>query len=129
MHREDGLPANGAGVVFREPAVNAVDVELVGAGQAAQLIPLGILINADAAGAPRLSLQASLAVGARGQIIDLLFGQATRVLLVLLIVEQKEVGQTQDGQCAVFHEVVCVPARRPTLIGGRDSTGTAVTPD
>lgn len=29
---EDGLPADGAGVVFREPAVNAVDVEFVGAG-------------------------------------------------------------------------------------------------
>lgn len=66
VSREDGLPADGAGVVLREPAVDAVDVELVGAGQATQLVPLGIVVDTDAAGAPRLPLQAGLAIGARG---------------------------------------------------------------
>lgn len=49
MHCEYGLPADGAGVVFREPAVDAVDVKFMGAGQAAQLVALGVLIDAHTA--------------------------------------------------------------------------------
>lgn len=56
MYSEDGLPANGAGVIFRQPAVDAVDVELVGAGQAPQLVALGVFVDADAAGAAQLAL-------------------------------------------------------------------------
>lgn len=59
---EDGLPADGTGVVFREPPVDAVDVEFVGAGQASQLVALGVLVDADAAGAAQLPFQAGLAI-------------------------------------------------------------------
>lgn len=103
MAGENGLPADGAGIVLREPAVDAVDVELVGAGQAAQLVALGVLVDADAAGASGLGLQAGLAVGTRAQVVDLLFGEAARVLLVLLVVEEEEVSQPQNRQRAVLH--------------------------
>lgn len=66
VHCEYGLPADGAGVVFREPAVDAVDVEFVGAGQATQLVALGVLIDADAARTTHLPLQAGLTVGTSG---------------------------------------------------------------
>lgn len=66
MHCEYGLPADGAGVVFREPAVDAVDVKLMGAGQAPQLVALGILIDANAARTTHLPLQAGLTIGTRG---------------------------------------------------------------
>lgn len=117
MQCEYGLPADGAGVVFREPAVDAVDVELVGTGQAAQLVALGVLVDADAARAAHLPLQAGLTVGACRQIVDLLFGQAPGVLVVLLVIEQEEVRQPQDGQGAVFYQVVGVPACGPSLRG------------
>lgn len=65
VHCQYRLPADGTGVVFREPAVDAVDVELVGAGQPPELVALGVFIDADAAGAPHLSLQAGLTVRAR----------------------------------------------------------------
>lgn len=66
MHCKYGLPADGTGVVFREPAVNAVNVEFMGAGQPAQLVALGILIDANTACAAYLSLQTGLAVGTCG---------------------------------------------------------------
>ena len=74
MYGEDGLPADGAGVVFRHPAVDAVDVELVGARQTAQPVALGVLVDADAAGPAQLALPAGLALRSSAQIVDLLFG-------------------------------------------------------
>ena len=80
VYGEYRLPADGAGVVLRQPAVDAVDVELVGTGQTSQLVALGVLVDADAAGSAQLALQAGLAVRASGQIVDLLFGQPQRHL-------------------------------------------------
>ncbi|KAG9351381.1 hypothetical protein JZ751_022630 [Albula glossodonta] len=54
--------------------------------QAPQLIALGVLIDADAAGSAQLAFEAGLTVGACGQIIDLLFGQASLVFLIILII-------------------------------------------
>lgn len=87
MRRKDGLPADGAGVIFREPAVNAVDVELVGAGQAAQLVALGVIVDAHAAGAAHLALETGLTIRAGGQVVDLLFCQASGMLVVFVVVE------------------------------------------
>lgn len=87
MHCENGLPTDGAGVVFGEPAIDAVDVEFVGARQATQLVALGVLVDADAACAAHLPLQAGLTVGTCGQIVNLFFGQTARVFVILFIIQ------------------------------------------
>lgn len=122
VHCEYGLPTNGAGVVFREPTVDAVDVELVGAGQAAQLVALGVLVDADAACSAQLPLQTGLTVSTCGQIVNLLFGQAPRVFVILFVVQQEELGQPEDGQSSVLHQVVSVSARGPALRGAHHSS-------
>lgn len=65
MRCKYGLPTDWAGVVFREPAVNTVDVEFMRAGQTTQLVALSVLIDADAACPAYLALEAGLTIGTR----------------------------------------------------------------
>lgn len=70
-----------------------MDVELVGAGQAAQLVALSILVDANAASAAQLALQVDLTVSACDQIVDLFFGEAPWVFLVFIFIEKEKVCQ------------------------------------